>query len=90
MSGSADDDEESTPPVSSVGHPDNLPLLTVVGNFRLEAQAHTRGLRRIYETLRALHTPAPLVLAPQLLEEMERHHGRTSDNIAALAALVTR
>ncbi len=85
-----DDEEESTPPVPSIGHPGNLPLLRAVGNFRLEARAHTQGLRRIYETLRALRQPAPPVLAPQLLEEMERHHAQTGDNITALAALVTR
>jgi hypothetical protein len=88
--GDAGDDEESTPPASSIRHLGNKALLAVVGNFRLEAQAHTRGLDRLYTTLRDLDAPAPPVFAPQLLDEMERHHAVTGENIAALAALVTR
>lgn len=86
------DDEESTPPVPArrIGHPDNRQLLAVVGNFRLEAQEHTRGLQRIYDTLVGLTEPAPVVFGPQLLDEMERHHAKNGANIAALAALVTR
>jgi hypothetical protein len=85
-----DEDEESTPPITSIRHAGNKALLAVVGNFRLEAREHTRGLDRIYTTLRDLDGPAPAVTAPQLLDEMERHHAATGENIAALAALVTR
>jgi hypothetical protein len=84
------DDEESSPPARRIGHPSNRKLLTVVGNFRLEAQEHTRGLQRLYDTLVGLAEPAPAVFSPQLLDEMERHHARTGENITALAALVTR
>jgi hypothetical protein len=84
------DEEESTLPVPSIRNLMNKALLAVVGDFRLEAQAHTQGLKRIYTTLRDMTEPAPAVFAPQLLEEMERHHEVTGENIAALAALVTR
>ena len=84
------DDEESTPPARRIGHPSNRKLLTAVGNFRLEAQEHTRGLQRLYDTLLGLTEPAPAVFAPQLLDEMHRHNAKTGENILTLAALVTR
>jgi hypothetical protein len=90
MSAGDADEEESTPPVPSIRHAANKALLAVVGDFRLEAQAHTEGLKRLYVILRDLDVPAPAVFGPQLLEEMERHHAQTGQNIAALAALVTR
>jgi hypothetical protein len=88
--GSDDGDEEwqdRTPTL--VGHPENRPILKILGNLRISAREHSRELHRLYLTLRAASQPAPGHWAQELLAQLDKHQSDDAVEIEDLRRRVS-
>lgn len=70
-----------------IGHQGNRELLTVLGNYRLEAKEHSRKLDTLYEGIISIQWPAPPRWISDLQEELERHHDKDGENLTQLKLL---
>jgi hypothetical protein len=83
-----DTNEETTPVVQTIGHPGNVRLLSIIGDYIFETREHFRRLEVIYSDLRNMTWPAPQIIGSRLLTEFERHNLSDTENIESLRKFV--
>ena len=82
-------DDDPSAPVARLAHPENRPLLLILGDLIIEAKTHSNRLEALYEELIVLpHSAHPW--AGKFLDEQERHHAEQASMLVRLRKHVAR
>lgn len=83
--------DDLTPTIGiPIGCRTNRVLLSVLGDYRLEAQEHSKKLELLYDVIRTLPVPAPARWVADLQEELSRHHEKDGNNLTRLNDIISQ